>query len=76
MEKAYDIKELGDKLKDEGLDVLEDVSVVILKSVMSWIKESAELSEGKFDDMLVGVLPMIEGYVLEQIDKIDGEEDD
>jgi len=40
---------------------------------MAWLKESAALSANKVDDMLAPMLAPVEAYVLEQVDKIDGE---
>lgn len=74
MEKAYDIKVLGERLKAKGLDVAEDVLRDALKEVIGWIKESAVLSVNPYDNMLEAVFPLIEPILLEQIDKIDGQE--
>lgn len=73
MEKAYDIKELVAKLKGHGLDVAEDIAVIAVGEVVDWFKESAQLSENKYDDLILAVLPMIEAEALKQIDKIDGD---
>jgi hypothetical protein len=75
MEKAYDLKVLGDKLKAQGLDVAEDVLAKALDEVFAWFKESAALSASPYDDMALIVLPQLEKIIKEQIDKIDGEED-
>jgi len=73
MEKAYQLTDLAEKLKAEGLDVAEDVAGKVLKCTMAWLKESAALSENKMDDMVAPLLVPIENYILTQIDKIDGE---
>ncbi len=70
---AYDPKMLVEKMKNEGLDIAEDAAGKVFMSVMSWMKESAVASENKIDDMIVGLMPPVEAYVMEQIDKIDGE---
>lgn len=72
MEKAYDIKGLVEELKDGGLDVAEDACNEIYDSIMSWLAKSAQMSENKFDDLILAVIPMIDSLVKGQIDKIDG----
>ena len=44
MEKAYDLKDLGQKLKGKGLDVAEESLMIVFEEVMAWFKESASLS--------------------------------
>ena len=73
MEKAYDVKALVEKLKGKGLEVAEDVAVIAVGEVIAWFKESALLSENKYDDLVLAILPMLEAEILKQIDKIDGQ---
>ena len=73
MEKAYDIKELGKKLKDKGLDLAEDASALVLESVLDWVAESAAISKTPYDDMATVIIPPLKAFALNQIDKIDGE---
>lgn len=47
MEKAYDIKDLGEKLKAAGLPVVEGAAEVVLEKVIAWIKESAMISKSQ-----------------------------
>ena len=75
MEKAYDLKDLGQKLKDAGLPILEEAleaaagkAYVALKL---WVQESAVLSENKIDDVIAPFLGQLDPIVLPQIDKID-----
>lgn len=74
MEKAYDIKDLGAKLKDKGLDLAEDASVLVLDAVFDFLVESAQKSENKIDDLIAPILMAAKPIIKEQIDKIDGEE--
>lgn len=74
MDKAYDVKDLVARLKDKGMDVAEDVAKVALVEVLEWFKESAQLSNNSYDDLLIAVMPMLKAEMLKQIDKIDGEE--
>lgn len=70
MEKAYDLKDLGKKLSDAGLPVLEDVAEKVLENVVAWLKESAALSKTPYDDMALVVLPLIEEKIKKEINKI------
>jgi len=74
MEKAYDLKELGIKLKDRGLDIAEEALVIVAEEVFDFFEESAKLSETPYDDMALLILPQIKKMALEQIDKVDGEQ--
>lgn len=74
MEKAYDIKELGNKLKGKGLDIAEESLLIVWEETIDWIKESAAKSETPYDDMAMVIVPQLDKLVREQIDKIDGEE--
>ena len=74
MEKAYDLKDLGSKLKEKGLDLAEDAAGIVLDATMDWLGESAIKSENKIDDILVPLLMAVKPYIKDQIDKIDGKE--
>ena len=73
--KAWDLKELVEELKSRGLDLAEDAAVQVYEAVDAWVIKSASASENKMDDMLLAVMPIAKGYVMEQIDKIDGKVD-
>lgn len=73
MDKAYDLKVLGEKLKGKGLDMAEESAKIVFESVVEWVEESASISPNLYDDMIKLVMPQIKKVVLEQIDKIDGE---
>lgn len=75
MEKAYDLKELGNALKEKGLDVAEESLNILFDSVVEWVEESAKLSATPYDDMAMLVMPQLKKLVKEAIDKIDGEKD-
>lgn len=74
MTNAYDLKDLVERLKPHGLELAEDSAKVLVEQVLAWVKDSALASENKFDDLTLAVLPVIEEYVLKQVDKIDGAE--
>lgn len=71
---AYDVKRLVEVLKGNGIDIAEDLAIHLVKAIFIWLKESAELSENKFDDFAVVIYPLIEKEILKLVDKIDGEE--
>lgn len=79
MEKAFDIKALGEIIKEEakkdGLDLAEQAVEKLAKAsymgVKRWTKESAVLSENKIDDILAPALDILDSMVLPQIEKID-----
>lgn len=73
MTNAYDLNDLVNRLKPHGLDLAEDAAKILVLEIFSWIKDSAQLSDNKLDDLALAVLPMVEDYVKAQIDKIDGE---
>ncbi len=72
MEKAFDTKVLGEKLKEKGLVVAEVAAEEVVHVVVDWLQESVLLSENKFDDIAVAFLPQLKAALLEQIEKIDG----
>ena len=74
MEKAYDVKELGRRLKEAGLIELEDAVGGVYKEVSAWIKESAIMSENPYDDIVAVAFPHLDKVVLPKIDAIDGQE--
>ncbi len=74
--KAYDPKDLLKKLEDEGLDIAEDAAKLIFEKTMEWVRESADISDGIVDDLIVKLIPSVEKWVLDKIDEIDGEDDD
>lgn len=73
MEKAFDMSVLAAKLKARGLDVAEEAAKIVVEEVLDWTSESVVLTENKFDDLAIAVIPMIKTYALAQVDKIDGE---
>lgn len=76
MEKAYDLKALGEALKAEGvpvaLDALESIAAKAYVATKKWVQESAKLSENKVDDVVAPFLDYVDPYVMPQIDKING----
>ena len=73
LEKAWDVKALVAELKPFGLNVAEDAAKQLVEKVFEFVEKSVVLSENKFDDMTLAVIPMVKPLVLSQLDKIDGE---
>jgi hypothetical protein len=77
MEKAYDLKVLGEKLKAKGLPIAEEALETIAKevyiAVKEWAKESAPVSESKVDDFIAPFYDQLDALVFPLVDKIDGE---
>ena len=72
MTEAYDLKDLGEKMKAAGLDVAEEGAGKAYQALKAWFVESAALSQNKFDDMVVPFLGQVDAVVLPQIDKLNG----
>lgn len=73
MEKPYDLKVLGAKLKAKGLDVAEESLKVVVSETLDWVSESAPVSPNKVDDVVAMAIPFVKPKIMEAIDKIDGE---
>lgn len=74
MDKAYDFKDLAKKLQSKGLNVAEEGAKEAYFAIKEWFKESAVLSSTPFDNMVIPFMDQIDAIVLEQLDKIDGQE--
>lgn len=78
MEKAYDLKQLANKLEKAGLPIVkeaaEETAKQVYLAVKEWAKESAVISENKVDDFIAPFYDQLDPLVLPQIDKIDGQE--
>lgn len=62
------------ELKKEGLDIAEDAAISAVKAVFKSLPAFFAATENKYDDMVVGLLPVIEPQIIMLLDKIDGEE--
>lgn len=73
MEKAFDLKDLKDRLEKKGLPVAEDVLQEATKEIMLWAAESCALEGGLF---AVGVplLPILADQLVKLEDKLDGQD--
>ncbi len=76
METKKNAKEvLIEELKKNGLDIAEDAAISAVKAVFKALPPFLIATDNKVDDLLISVLPVVEPFVLEQLDKIDGETD-
>jgi len=73
MEKAYDLKELINMNKDDGLELAEDAAKIFVNNIFNWLTESALLSKNPYDDLIAVVLPVVKPKIMAALDKIDGE---
>lgn len=75
MEKAYDVKALGLKLKDAGLPLAEEAleigAIKAYVALKEWIKESAALSENKVDDLAAPFIDQLDQVFVPLIQKLD-----
>ena len=72
MQNAYDLKELAESLKQDGLKLSEQALKTVITKTFDWAKESAKLSATPFDDIAVPVLEKVRDYALEKVDQVDG----
>jgi hypothetical protein len=66
---------LLDELKKQGLDIAEDAAMSTVKAVIKALPQFFLSTENKYDDILIGILPIIEPSLLKIIDDLDGEAD-
>lgn len=70
MEKPFDVKDLGEKLKAAGLELAEENVKVLLPIFLDWIEDSVKMTENKFDDFFMMARPQIEAVLMPAIEKI------
>lgn len=72
MEKPFDVKALGEKLKAKGLPALESGAELVAEAVFEWTEESIALHPNPYVKFALPVIGAIKPMIKEQIDKIDG----
>lgn len=70
---AYNFNELVEKLKARGLDLAEDGAKGVVGDVFDWLEGSVKNSPTPYDDIMLGILPVIKAQVLKSVDAIDGQ---
>ena len=68
--------EIIEFFKEEGLDVAEDVVVAAVRGAFRLIKEIVPRFSSGLGVIVSPMIEYVEGLVLEQVDKIDGEDDE
>lgn len=71
----YSLKELGNELAGQGLDLAEDAAEKIYAALKLWLQKSAEVTEGPTDNFIMSFLPKLDALVNPVIDAIDGKKD-
>lgn len=72
MEKPFDLKDLGERLKKQGLPVAEDAIEKVAGEFFDWAGESCALHENAIVKAVgMGVIA-VKPFAMAQIDKIDG----
>lgn len=69
------VSKLVERLKAKGLDVTEELAVVMVTETFGWAEDEIVESVSKKDDMLLIVFPAVKKAVLALTDKIDGQDD-
>lgn len=70
MEKAYDLKDLLERCKGDGLELAEEELKNVIGHVANWLEESAVLSPNKIDDLVALGVPQLEKLALGLADKV------
>lgn len=73
MEKAFELKALGEKLKSKGLPVLEETAKQVYEGTKEWLLESAAMKGGIIGGIVPVAISAIDAFIEEKIDSIDGE---
>lgn len=73
MEKAFDLKVLGEKLKAKGLDVAEELLAVLAGETLDWAAESCAIHPNAFVKFGAPVVAAVKPIVMKEIDKLDGQ---
>lgn len=75
MSETTPAKELLKELKKAGLNIAEDAVADVVRAVFEALPNYFLATENKIDDVAVAILPILKPYVMQAIDKIDGEVD-
>lgn len=73
MEKAYDFKDLENRLKGLLLPAAENATEGVYTQVKEWLTESAQISKTPFDDVVPLLISFVDAKIKDQLDKIDGQ---
>lgn len=77
MEKAFDLKNLEDRLKAKGLVAVEGLAKIIASEVLDWCSESCLVDENVFVKAVgAPAVALLRPIVMSAVDKIDSIEGD
>jgi hypothetical protein len=68
--KAYDVKDLVEKLKGHGLELAEESCKVLISTTLEWVEESAKISHTPYDDIALIVMPQLKKFIFDAVEKI------
>ncbi len=68
--KAFDLKELGERLKAAGAPIAEEALHAAVKCMFDWVEDGVKLTPSKVDDFALAVLPPLRAFVDSKIDGI------
>jgi hypothetical protein len=75
MEKAFDPNDLVNRLKGKGLPEVEGLAEIVVTELFAWGTESCAMHENAIVKAVgVPFLAIVQPLVMEQINKIDGQE--
>jgi hypothetical protein len=74
MEKPFDLKDLAERLKKSGMDLLEEEVKLIVKESSLWLKDSLLIHPSPYAKLAIPLVDSIEPELLKMADKIDGKE--
>lgn len=72
MTQAFDLKDLEAKLLANGMPVVEGLAKLVIEQVLDWVSESVTMTENKYDDFTLAIIPIIKPMIIAEIAKIDG----
>lgn len=73
MEKAFDLKDLRERLKSKGLEVAEDLAEVLVSETMDWASDSCAIHPNALVKGIgIPAVAILKPLALGAVDKIDG----
>lgn len=70
LSEAYALSNLWNKLKDQGLELLEEQTKLVYEAFKEYLKEGAEASKPLWDDVPANFLDQLDKFAYPAIDKI------
>lgn len=73
MEKPFDMKDLVDRCKVNGLDMTEDLAKEVAGVTIDWLKESCAIHSNVLLRLFSPMVEAVRPSIMEELDKIDGQ---